>query len=56
MAASAYVIEGLVMWGLAIGCVGLCLAVGLVYLIFRFAYKASKQSPPEPNNDENPKD
>ena len=56
MAPPSHIVEGLVMWGLAIGCVGLCLAVGLVYLIFRFAYKASKQSPPEPNNDENPKD
>ena len=37
---------------LAIGCVGFCLAVGLAYLIYSFAYKASKQSPPEPNNDQ----
>ena len=56
MAASAYVIEGLVMWGLAIGCVGLCLVGGLVFLIYWFAYKTSKQPPPAPDNDENSKD
>ena len=43
-------------WALAIGCVGFCLAVGLVYLIYRFAYKASKQPPPASDNDENTKD
>jgi hypothetical protein len=51
-----HIVEGLLIWALAIGCVGFCLAVGLVYLIYRFAYKASKQPPPAPDNDENPKD
>ena len=41
---------------LAIGCVGFCLAVGLVYLIYRFAYKVSTQPPPAPDNDENSED
>ena len=38
------------------GCLGLCLIGGLVYLIYRFAYKASKQTPPASDNNENPKD
>ena len=52
MAPSPDQISGLIISILAIGCVGFCLAVGLAYLIYRFAYKASKQSPPEPNNDQ----
>ena len=52
MAPPPHIVKGLIIWGLGIGCVGFCLAVGLVYLIYRFAYKASKQSPPEPNNDQ----
>ena len=44
-------------WALAIGCVGFCLAVGLVYLIYIIiTYKASKQTPPASDNDGNPKD
>ena len=38
------------------GCLGFCLVGGLAYLIYRFAYKASKQAPPASDNDENPKD
>ena len=52
MAPSPDQISGLIISILAIGCVGFCLVGGLVYLIYRFAYKASKQSPPEPNNDQ----
>ena len=49
-------IDSIIMLILAIGCVGFCLVGGLAYLIYRFAYKASKQAPPESDNDENPKD
>ena len=38
MAASAYVIESLFKWGLAIGCVGFCLAGWLVYLLYKKMY------------------
>ncbi len=50
------------LWGiigvgfLAVGCLGFCLVGGLAYLVYRFAYKASKQTPPASDNDENPKD
>ena len=47
--------EDLLPYVLAIGCVGLCLVGGLVFLIFRL-YKVSKQPPPAPDNDENSKD
>ena len=51
------IIDLLFKWALAIGCVGFCLAVGLVYLIYIIiAYKASKQTPPASDNDGNPKD
>ena len=48
--------EDLLPYVLAIGCVGLCLVGGLVFLIYWFAYKTSKQPPPAPDNDENSKD
>ena len=42
------------------GCLGFCLGAGLTagsaYLIYRIAYKSSKQTPPASDNDENPKD
>jgi len=47
------------LWGiigvgfLAVGCLGFCLVGGLMYLIYKFAYKASKQTPPETNNGQN---
>ena len=44
-------IDGFIIAILAIGCVGFCLVGGLVYLIFRFARKASKS-----DNGENSKD
>jgi|ETNmetMinimDraft_4_1059912.scaffolds.fasta_scaffold28918_3 hypothetical protein len=50
------------LWGiigvgfLAVGCLGFCLVGGLVYLIYKFAYKASRQPPPETNNRQNPED
>ena len=43
-----------------IGCLGFCLGAGLTavsaYIIYRIAYKSSKQTPPASDNDENPKD
>ena len=56
MVLPSYIIDGIIIWGYAERFVGFCLAVGLVYLIFKFAYKASKQTPPASDNDENPKD
>jgi len=42
------------------GCLGFCLGAGLTavsaYIIYRIAYKSSKQPPPAPDNDENLKD
>ena len=51
-----FIIDLIIIWGYAERFVGFCLAVGLVYLIYRFTYKASKQTPPALDNDENPKD
>ena len=59
MVLPSYIIDGIIIWGYAERFVGFCLAVGavgLVYLIFKFAYKASKGAPPASDNDENPKD
>ena len=56
MAPPPEVIDSIIILILAIGCVGFCLVGGLAYLIYRFAYKASKQAPPASDNDENPKD
>ena len=43
-----------------IGCLGFCLGAGMTavsaYIIYRIAYKSSKQTPPASDNDENPKD
>ena len=43
-----------------IGCLGFCLGAGMTavsaYIIYRIAYKSSKQTPPAPDNDENSKD
>ena len=47
-----YIIDGIIIWGYAERCVGFCLVIGLVFLIYKLAYKALKQSPPEPNNDQ----
>ena len=33
-----HIVKGLIIWGLAIGCVGFCLAGGLVYLIYKKMY------------------
>ena len=53
MAPSPDQISGIIISILAIGCVGLCVTGGLVFLFYRFAYKVSKQTPPPPDKDEN---
>ena len=43
-----------------IGCLGFCLGAGMTavsaYIIYRIAYKSSKQTPPASGHDEKPKD
>ena len=56
MAPSPEFIDSIIILILGIGCVGFCLVGGLVYLIYKFAYKASRQPPPETNNPLNPED
>ena len=46
MAPSPDQISGIIITILAIGCVGFCVIGGLVFLVYRFAYKESKQNPP----------
>ena len=53
MAPSPDQISGIIVAILAIGCVGFCVIGGLVFLVYRFAYKSSKQTPPPSGNDEN---
>ena len=53
MAPSPDQISGIIITILAIGCVGFCVIGGLVFLVYRFAYKVSKQNPPPSGNDEN---
>ena len=52
MAPSPDQISGIIITILAIGCVGFCVVGGLVFLVYRFAYKVSKPTPPPSGNDE----
>ena len=38
MAPPPHIVKGLIIWGLGIGCVGFCLAGGLVYLLYKKMY------------------
>ena len=56
MAPGPDVIDSFINLILGICCVWPCLVLGVTCLIYKFAYKSSKLTPPASDNAENPKD